>query len=184
LYEKKDTPAPDERGTEPGPQTKDQATTDLDRVQGTWRVVSSQVGDERASEDEVKKRKVTVKGNVMTYDYGTGDPKQVGTIKLDPKMKYLDWNVTSPEAGTMLAVYDISGDDWKIGFGNDGLVRPRRWVIGKDDVAWLLVLKREKASGVGRKDAEAGQETALQKEWKRLAGTWKAVAYESDGGET
>jgi RNA polymerase sigma factor (sigma-70 family) len=32
------------------------------------------------------------------------------------------------------------------------------------------------ADGVG-----AGKETPLQKEWKRLAGTWKAVAYESDG---
>jgi hypothetical protein len=58
--------------------------------------------------------------NVLTEDQGTGDPKRVGTIKRDPKTKYLDWNVTSPEAVTMLAIYEIKDDEWKIDFGNDG----------------------------------------------------------------
>ena len=44
----------------------------------------------------------------------------------------------------MLAIYELNGDDLKIGFGNDGLVCPTRFEIGKDDVAWLLVLKRDK----------------------------------------
>jgi hypothetical protein len=44
----------------------------------------------------------------------------------------------------MLGIYELKGDDLKIGFGNDGLVRPRQFVIGKEDVVWLLVLKREK----------------------------------------
>jgi uncharacterized protein (TIGR03067 family) len=125
---------------------KDEAKKDLDRLQGSWRVVSSQVGDEKASAEEVARRKVMVKGNVLTYDYGNGkDPKRVGTVKLDPKTKALDWTWTFPEAApTMLAIYELKGDDLKIGFGNDGVVRPRRWVIGKDAVVWLLVLKREK----------------------------------------
>jgi len=123
---------------------KDAVRKELDKVQGTWRIVSSQVGHEKPKTEEVKSFKITVKGNVMTYDYGTGDRKRVGTLKLDPKTKYLDWTVTSPEVGTMLAIYEIKGDEWKIGFGNDGQVRPRRWEIGKDDVVWLLVLKREK----------------------------------------
>ena len=39
---------------------------------------------------------------------------------------------------------DNVGIELVLPFGNDGQVRPRRWVIGKDDVVWLLVLKREK----------------------------------------
>jgi uncharacterized protein (TIGR03067 family) len=144
LYVKKDAPAPDKKGIEAGQDGTDEAKKDLDRMQGTWRVVSSQVGDEKASEDEVKRRKVTVKGNVFTYYFGNElNEKREGTLKLDPKTKSLDLNVTFPEASTMLAIYEIKGDDWKIGSGNDGMVRPRRWVIGKDDVVWLLVLKRE-----------------------------------------
>jgi len=121
------------------------AKAELEKLQGTWRVVSSQVGDEKAAADEVRRRKVTVKGGTLTYDYGNErNEKREGTITLDPKTKAFDWAVTAPEAGTMLAIYEMKGDELKIGFGNDGLVRPRRFVIGKEDVVWLLVLRREK----------------------------------------
>lgn len=126
-------------------QDSDDAKQELQNMQGGWRVVSSQVGDEQASADEVKQRKTIIKGNTLTYVPSSG-PKDTreGTIKLDPKTKAFDWACTVPEAGTMLAIYELKGDDLKIGFGNDGMVRPRRFVIGKEDVVWLLVLKREK----------------------------------------
>ena len=126
----------------------DAAKQDIDLLQGRWRVVSSQVGDEIALQDEFKKRKVTVKGNLLIYEYGNEQKeKKEGTIKLDPKTKSFDWTLTYPEAvGTMLAIYELEGDDLKIGFGNDSQVqvRPTRFVIGKEDVVWLLVLKRQK----------------------------------------
>ncbi|MFL5241246.1 MAG: TIGR03067 domain-containing protein [Gemmataceae bacterium] len=131
---------------------KKAADAGLQELQGTWRIVSSQVGDEKASEDEVRRRKVTVKDNVFTYDFGNErKEKRQGTIKLDTKTKPLDWTVTLPEAATALAIYDLKGDDWKIGFGNDGLVRPRQFVMGKDDVVWLLVLKREQREGKAKR---------------------------------
>ena len=126
-------------------QDRDEAKKELQNMQGTWQVVSSQVGDEKAPAAEVKKRKVIVKGNTLTYVPSSGPKdKREGTIKLDPKTKAFDWAVTAPEAGTMLAIYELKGDVLKVGFGNDGLVRPKRFVIGKEDVVWLLVLKREK----------------------------------------
>jgi uncharacterized protein (TIGR03067 family) len=127
-------------------QDTDEAKKELGKMQGTWQVVSSQVGDEKASAAEVKKRKVTVKGNVLAYDPGSGPrDRREGTIRLDPKAKTLDWTLTAPEVGpTMLALYELKGDDLRIGFGNDGLVRPRRFVLGKEDVVWLLVLKRQR----------------------------------------
>jgi hypothetical protein len=42
------------------------------------------------------------------------------------------------------AIYELKGDDLKIGFGVDNLLRPTRFEIGKDQVGWLLVLKRER----------------------------------------
>jgi uncharacterized protein (TIGR03067 family) len=125
-------------------QHKPEDKKDLDKMQGSWRVVSSQVGDEKASEDEVKDRKVTVKGNTMIYETGSErKEKREGTVKLDPKTKAFDW--TFPKLGaTMLAIYELKGDDLKIGFGNDGLIRPTRFEFGKEQVQWLLVLKREK----------------------------------------
>jgi uncharacterized protein (TIGR03067 family) len=144
----KDQPAAQAGEKAPTDQKRDQdaARRDLEKLQGTWRVVSSQVVDEKAAEDEVKKRKVTVKGNILTYEYGNEKKEtQEGTITLDPKTKAFDWAWTLPQKGaTMLGIYELKGDDLRIGFGNDGLVRPRQFVIGKEDVVWLLVLKREK----------------------------------------
>jgi uncharacterized protein (TIGR03067 family) len=127
-------------------QDTDEARKELAKLQGTWRVVSSQVGDEKAVEDEVKKRKVRVKGNTLIYQTSSElKETREGTIKLDPKTKAFDWNVSFPEhAGTMLAIYELKGDDLRIGFGNDGQIRPKRFEIGKENVVWLLVLKREK----------------------------------------
>src|SRR3954454_7799330 len=73
-------------------QDKKEVEKEVKQLQGNWRVISSQVADDKASDDEVKKRKVTVKGNVLTYDYGNDrNEKQEGTIKLDPKTKAFDW---------------------------------------------------------------------------------------------
>jgi len=128
---------------------KDAAKKDMDQLQGSWRVVSSQVGDEKAAEEEVKKRRLTFTGDKLIYEYGNEQKeRREGTIKLDSKTGAFDWTVTSggETLGTMLAIYELKGDDLKIGFGNDRLVqvRPTRWKIGKDDVVWLLVLKRER----------------------------------------
>ena len=124
---------------------KDGAKKNLDKMQGTWRVVSWQMADEKKAGDEVKKMKVTVKGNTLIYDTGEKRKKGEGegTIKLDPKTKAFDWTLTDLGT-TMLAIYELKGDDLKIGFGNDGLFRPKRMVMGKEDVVWMLVLKREK----------------------------------------
>src|SRR5207237_8905357 len=47
-----------------------EAESDLDKLHGNWRVISSQVGDEIATQEEIKKRKITVKGSRIIYEYG------------------------------------------------------------------------------------------------------------------
>ena len=129
-------------------QGKDEAEKDLDKMQGSWRVVSWQMADEKKAGDEVKKMNFTVKRNTLIYDTGVARKKGEGegTIKLDPKTKALDWTLTDLGA-TVNAIYELKDDDLKIGFGNDSPIRPQRptrMVMGKEDVVWLLVLKREK----------------------------------------
>ncbi len=137
----------------------DTADHDIDRLQGQWRVISSQVADEKAAEDEVARRRVTIKGDLLIYEHGNEQKeKKEGTIKLDPRTKAIDWNVTS-HGVTMLAIYELNGDELKIGFGNDSLiqVRPTRFVMGKDDVVWLLVLQRN-AKDIAPVDKEKAAE--------------------------
>ncbi len=117
---------------------------DLGRLQGTWRVVVSQVGDEEANPVEIKRRRLTFTVDRITYEYGNDlKEKRDGIVKLDPQMGTFDWTVPLEKA-TALAIYNVNRDTLTIGFGNDGLIRPRRWEFGPDNIVWLLVLKREK----------------------------------------
>jgi uncharacterized protein (TIGR03067 family) len=144
--------------------TLDAARHDIDRLQGTWRVVSSQVADEKAAEDEVARRSVTIKGDLLIYEHGNEQKeKKEGTIKLDPKTWAIDWNVTS-HGVTLLAIYKLNGDELKIGFGNDSLiqVRPTRFVMGKDDVVWLLVLKRNAKDIAPVEKEKAAEDKAVE----------------------
>ena len=126
-------------------QDSDRSTKELQKLQGSWRFVSSQVGDEKAAEVEVKKRKITVTGDKLIYEYGNDrKEKREGTIRIDPETKAFDWIIDIDGGETMQAIYELKGDDLKIGFGNDGMVRPTRFVMSKEQVAWLLVLKRAK----------------------------------------
>src|SRR4029077_5117227 len=87
-------------------QDNDEAKKDLDKIQGSWRVVSSQVADEKALPDEVMKRKVTVKGNLLIYEYGNEQKeKREGTINVNAKTKAFDWTLALPGEPTMLAIY-------------------------------------------------------------------------------
>jgi uncharacterized protein (TIGR03067 family) len=72
----------------------------------------------------------------------------------------------------MLGIYELKGDELKIGFPNDGpQVRPTRFVVGKNDVVWLLVFKRVAPDPVSN-------------EMKKLEGKWIAVAIASGGKKT
>src|SRR5436190_4518413 len=120
--------------------------SDLERMQGVWRVVVSLVGDELAEPDEMARRRVRITGDKLVYEYGNErQEKREGTIKLDPATQAFDWTVPLGNV-TALATYKLKDDTLTIGFGNDGLIRPKHWKMGILDVCWLLVLQRERTS--------------------------------------
>src|SRR5438309_2205236 len=91
-----------------------------------------------------------IKGDHLTLAFGNErNEKREGTIKIDPikidpKTKSLDWVILMAGDAARKAIYELKGDDLKIGFGVDGWLRPTRFEMGKDQVGWLLVLKRER----------------------------------------
>jgi len=118
---------------------------EIDHLQGTWLVVSSQTGDEKEPLESLKKQRVIIKGDHLTLAFGNErNEKREGTIKIDPQKKSLDWVIPKAGDAAMKAIYELKGDDLKIGFGVDGLLRPTRFEMGKDQVGRLLVLKRER----------------------------------------
>jgi uncharacterized protein (TIGR03067 family) len=116
---------------------------DMAKLQGTWRIISSQVADEDSlPEEELSRRTFTVQGNKLTYDFKnpSGD-KCKGTMDIDPATKAFDYP-GGPGGETMLGIYELEGDNLKIAFGVDGLMRSKGFEVLKAGVAWQLALKR------------------------------------------
>jgi hypothetical protein len=64
-------------------------------------------------------------------------------MNIDPATKAFDFPGGSG-GETMLGIYDLEGDNLRISFGVDGLVRPKGFEVLKAGVVWQLVLKRAK----------------------------------------
>jgi uncharacterized protein (TIGR03067 family) len=116
---------------------------DMEKLQGTWRVVSSQLGDEKPRSEEELNTLVTIKGNKLTRNMQNSPRDSYhGIMNIDPVTKAFDFP-GAPTGETMLGIYDLQGDDLKIAFGNDGVMRPKGFDPIKHD-ALLMVLKRQK----------------------------------------
>src|SRR5207253_10919030 len=89
---------------------------EIDRLQGTWLVVSSQTGDEKEPLESLKKKRVIIKGDHLTLASGNErNEKREGTIKID-NAKSLDWVIAMAGDAAMKAIYELKGDDRKLGF--------------------------------------------------------------------
>jgi uncharacterized protein (TIGR03067 family) len=119
------------------------ADKDEDKMQGTWTFVSAEKGGEKAPEDEIKKLKVTIKGNELIIGDGKRDEK--ATFKLDSSKKPKALDVTPPrDDKPVLGIYELDGDNLKMCWRKGGGERPTKFASEPKSDLMLLVLKREK----------------------------------------
>ncbi len=113
------------RGEEPG-------KTDLDQMQGTWVLVSAQRDGKKLPAEEVKKTRITIKGDTFVFPDAAGiGTSQKGTITLDPtkKPKWMDSKATvGPDKGKIsLGIYEITDNGYKVCFAPPGKDRPKEF---------------------------------------------------------
>jgi uncharacterized protein (TIGR03067 family) len=100
-----------------GADAKDDAVKkDLDKMQGTWNIVSLVADGKEAPARELKIISLTIKGDQSTFV--NGDKMSKGTYKLDPSKqpKALDIVLTegSAKGKTLFAIYDFEGEQLRI----------------------------------------------------------------------
>jgi uncharacterized protein (TIGR03067 family) len=105
---------------------------DLDQMQGTWRVVSAQVGGAVAGSKDLKKMRVSIDGHKLILDEGTrvytvhfaldptASPHQVDFFK-DMGRKQKLWD----------GLYEFDGKDLKLCWGAEGAERPKEFGVQK-----------------------------------------------------
>src|SRR5678815_2567064 len=101
------------------PPADEASKNDIKNIQGTWTVsYSEQNGERRSDVEEVKKMRLTIKADTWTLEHHNNvKDKQVAALKLDatprPKAAEFKFSEGLPAGETILAIYELSGDDLK-----------------------------------------------------------------------
>src|SRR5262249_49853447 len=148
-----------------GAELETKANPAIEKLQGTWRLVTLEVEGMPVGPEALKGSRIVVKGDTFTA-IGMG-AIYGGVLKVDESHtpKTLDMVFTEgPEKGnTSLAIYEVDGDHWKICLGLTNKTRPERFVSAPGSGHALETLERE---------ADAPVPGTLKTEVGRLQGEW------------
>lgn len=127
----------------------DGAKKDLEKLQGTWILVSAERDGKKLAEEEVKKTKIAFKDDTFVFPDASGiGTSQKGIIKVDPSKtpKWMDSKAANDTAkGELsLGIYEIAGDDYKVCFAPPGKERPKEFSSKPGSGHIFQVWKREK----------------------------------------
>jgi uncharacterized protein (TIGR03067 family) len=120
---------------------------DLEALQGTWRLVSGQIGGRKMTAEELKQAKLVFKGDRYTVRRGSG-PTVRGTVKINPAKNPKTIDITDADGRykgkTLLGVYAVKGDELKECFAPPGEARPVEFATKVGTSQFLHVWKHVK----------------------------------------
>ncbi len=107
----------------------DDAEKDLQKLQGTWVMVSGERDGKKVADEDVSKSKITYEGNTIRLftPHQSGETIVAEIVKVDPtkspkQMHFIRKN--GPNAGTtVIGIYEFDGNDqYKFAFDPTGVV--------------------------------------------------------------
>lgn len=125
----------------------DPAKTDLDKLQGTWVMVSMETEGHEVEAEDVKDNRAVYEQNHLTLK--TGDRvRRRGIVTLDPgrKPKAINtWDQDGPyDDQTVPGIYELEGDTLKLCFARPGQERPKEFTTKSGTAFLFCVYKRQK----------------------------------------
>ena len=118
--------------------------TDLDRLQGTWNLVSAIQDGNALPEDKVKQTTIVFKGDTFRFpgsaEYATS---RAGTIKLDETKRPKEMDAISTEKEVMLGIYALEENGYKVCFAPAGKPRPTEFTSTPRSGQILQVWQRQ-----------------------------------------
>jgi uncharacterized protein (TIGR03067 family) len=122
------------------------AETDLDKLQGEWKIVSAEGGAAEFLKDGIKAGtlRMTFKGDKVLVSTPDGGNQESGAVKLDPTGNPKKLTIGAGEQ-VFPGIYELNGDDLKICTSDKAGGNGPKEFSGKDGSdATLMVLKRVK----------------------------------------
>jgi uncharacterized protein (TIGR03067 family) len=128
---------------------KDAARKELEKLRGTWVLVSAQHDGKKLPAEEVKKTRITIDGEKFVFPAASGiGTSQKGVIKVYPDRapQWMDSEASDAAAKgkVSLGIYEVKGDDYRVCFAPPGKERPREFASPAGSGHILQVWKRKK----------------------------------------
>jgi uncharacterized protein (TIGR03067 family) len=100
------------------------------------------------NKEDLKDFKLIIKGSQYTLNAGTGESVEgIQTVDVTKSPKTIDATDGSGrnKGKTILGIYEINGDEFKVSFSMPGKPRPTKFTIEKDESGqWVHIWKRVK----------------------------------------
>ena len=167
---------------------------DIEILQGTWKIVSLEMGGQQMPASALTDATITVKGKTFITS-GMGATYE-GAVELDPTRnpKTLDLLFNSgPEQGNKsLGIYELDPDTWRICLTTTRAERPRKFATEAGSGNALEILKRaattpaqpSERGTMDRSEAvktQSGGPTELEGEWSMVSGVSNGQPFDPMG---
>ncbi len=125
--------------------TEEALKKEVAKLQGTWSVVSSERGGDKAPEDKIKMVKLTFQKDKLIAHQADKTIEMSYTLDPSKNPKTIDITYLDGElkGESHLGIYSLDGDTLKICM-HRGTTRPMEFETKQDPQRHLIVLKREK----------------------------------------
>ena len=117
------------------------AKSDLDQLQGDWALLERVANGERSSDEARSNVKLKIKDN--QYFLETGDRPSQGSFKLTESGNPRLMDVTTQGGDELAAIYEISGDTFKVCYAVNGAARPTEFKSTEGSNHVLAIYKRK-----------------------------------------
>jgi uncharacterized protein (TIGR03067 family) len=131
-----------------GADNKAEIKKDMDKLQGTWDVVSLEVGGQKAPAEALPQFRLTIKGDKMSHKGKQEGDTEETTFTIDPSKDPKTIDMTLKKGGQagqiILGIYSIDGDNLKLCMNQPNLQRPKEFVSKEETRVALVIMKRVK----------------------------------------
>jgi uncharacterized protein (TIGR03067 family) len=115
---------------------------ELEKLQGTWQLVSAETNGKKAPGEQVRKVRVVIRGDKHTVCFGEKSVAEEVPFRIDPTKRPKTVDDLLPDGKRILGIYEVNGDTLRSCVAPVGKDRPTQFSAEAGSGHTLRVFRR------------------------------------------